>query len=55
VVTFCMAWSPARRSNAGWFEVDHPGDYATLNSHQPSDGTARVVARLSNRQIVAAR
>jgi hypothetical protein len=34
-----MAWSPVRRTNAGRFEVDHPGDYATLNSYQPSDGT----------------
>src|SRR5262245_64939646 len=24
-----MAWSPVRRTNAGRFEVDHPGDYAT--------------------------
>jgi hypothetical protein len=22
------------------FEVDHPGDYATFNSYQPSDGTS---------------
>jgi hypothetical protein len=21
-----MAWPPVRRSNVGWFEVDHPGD-----------------------------
>jgi hypothetical protein len=21
-----MAWSPVRRSNVGWFGVDHPGD-----------------------------
>jgi hypothetical protein len=26
-------------SNAGRFEVDHPGDCATLNSNQPCDGT----------------
>jgi hypothetical protein len=26
--------------NAGRFEVEHPGDYATLNSYQPCDGTA---------------
>src|SRR6266480_1022233 len=38
---FCMAWSPVRRTNAGRFEVDHPGDYATLNSYHPSYGTAR--------------
>ena len=36
-----MAWSPVRRFNAGRFEVGHPGDYATLNSYQPSDGTRR--------------
>ena len=34
-----MAWSPARRSNARQFEVEHPGDYATLNSNQPRDRT----------------
>src|SRR6266705_3023301 len=39
VVMLVMAWSPVRRSNAGRFEVDHPGDYATLNSYQPRDGT----------------
>src|SRR6188474_770671 len=37
---FSMAWSPVRRTNAGRFEVDHPGDYATLNSYHPVDGTA---------------
>src|SRR5258708_9749030 len=39
VVVLVMAWSPVRRFNAGRFEVDHPGDYATLNSYQPRDGT----------------
>ena len=39
VVMLVMAWSPVRRFNAGQFEVGHPGDYATLNSYQPSDGT----------------
>jgi hypothetical protein len=34
-----MAWSPVRRFNAGWFEVDHPG-VAILNSNQSSYGTA---------------
>jgi hypothetical protein len=34
-----MAWSPVRRFNAGRFEVDHPGDYATLISNQLRDGT----------------
>ena len=34
-----MAWSPARRVNAGRFEVDHPGDYATFNSNRIPDGT----------------
>ena len=38
MVTLVMAWSPVRRSNAGRFEVEHPGDYATLNSYQPRDG-----------------
>src|SRR5437870_9510927 len=36
---FFMAWSPVRRTNAGRFEVDHPGDYATLNSYHPNYGT----------------
>jgi hypothetical protein len=36
---FVRAWSPVRRFNAGWIEVHHPGDYATINSYQPSDGT----------------
>jgi len=35
-----MAWSPVRRFNAGLFEVDHPGDYAILNSNQSSYGTS---------------
>jgi hypothetical protein len=34
-----MAWSPARRSNAGRFEVEDPGDYAAFNSYQPGYGT----------------
>jgi hypothetical protein len=38
-----MAWSPVRRTNAGRFEVDHPGDYATLNSYHPVDGTCSPV------------
>jgi hypothetical protein len=41
VVTLVMAWSPARRSNAGRFEVEHPGDYAAFNSYQPGYGTRR--------------
>jgi len=36
-----MAWSPVRRTNAGRFEVDHPGDYATFNSYHPSYATWR--------------
>src|SRR5438552_15810831 len=43
VVTLVMVWSPARRVNAGRFEVDHPGDYATFNSNRIADGTAPVV------------
>jgi hypothetical protein len=39
VVVLVMAWSPVQRFNAGWFEVDHPGDYATLNSYQPRYAT----------------
>jgi len=34
-----MAWSPVRRFNAERFEVEHPGDYATLNSYQLRYGT----------------
>src|SRR3954454_18736258 len=44
LVMFSMAWSPVRRTNAGRFEVDHPGDYATLNSYHPVDGTCDVEA-----------
>jgi hypothetical protein len=44
---FFMAWSPVRRTNAGRFEVDHPGDYATLNSYHPADGTYRNRGALS--------
>jgi len=40
VVVLIMAWSPVRRFNAGRFEVDHPGDYATPFSNQACDGTA---------------
>jgi hypothetical protein len=36
-----MAWSPVRRFNAGRFEVDHLGDYATLICNHPHDGTRR--------------
>jgi hypothetical protein len=39
-----MAWSPVRRFNAGRFEVDHPGDYATLNSYQLRDGSLELGA-----------
>jgi len=42
-----MAWSPVRRTNAGRFEVDHPGDYATLNSYHPVDGTTTLLTALS--------
>jgi len=34
-----MAWSPAWRFNAKRFEVEHPGDYATINSNHLRDGT----------------
>src|SRR5262249_14167538 len=40
VVTVFMAWSPAWRSNAKCFEVDHPGGYATLKSNRTRDRTA---------------
>src|SRR3954451_19675457 len=43
VVTLVMAWSPLRRSNAGISRVEHPGDYATLNSNHPRDGTQREI------------
>src|SRR5213596_3426260 len=39
VLMIVMAWSPVRRFNAGRFEVEHPGDYATFNSYQPRYGT----------------
>src|SRR5579864_9348032 len=47
VVTLVMAWSPVRRFNAGRFEVDHPGDYATFNSNQPCYGTFRKIMPVS--------
>jgi hypothetical protein len=52
VVTLVMAWSPAWRSNAKWFEVEHPGDYATLNSYQPRDGTIGIGILLCGLNIV---
>jgi len=39
-----MAWSPARRANAGVDGVGQPGDYATLNSNPPRDGTGLAAA-----------
>jgi hypothetical protein len=44
VVTLVMAWSPARCSNAGRFEVEHPGDYAAFNSYQPGYGTSLIAS-----------
>jgi hypothetical protein len=41
-----MAWSPARRANAGVDGVGQPGDYATLNSNPPRDGTDEAVLAL---------
>src|SRR5260370_13391148 len=51
VVVLVMAWSPVRRFNAGRFEVDHPGDYATLNSYQPRDGTHGEAGRNSRIEL----
>jgi hypothetical protein len=45
-----MAWPPARRSKAGRFEVEHPGDYATINSNHLRDGTGGRGALLSPRK-----
>jgi len=42
-----MAWSPVRRTNAGRFEVDHPGDYATFNSYHLTDATSKRDGALS--------
>src|SRR6266404_5087759 len=40
---FFMAWSPVRRTNAGRFEVDHPGDYATsIPTTPPTAPTVQV-------------
>jgi len=39
-----MAWSPTRRANAGVDGVGQSGDYATLNSNPPRDGTERPIA-----------
>jgi len=41
-----MAWSPAWRFNAKRFEVEHPGDYATINSNHLRDGTSEELQRL---------
>jgi hypothetical protein len=41
-----MAWSPVRRANAGILRVEHPGDYANLNSNHLRDGTR--IGRLIN-------
>src|SRR5436305_13850989 len=51
VVGLVMAWSPARRANAGIDRVGQPGDYATPNSNQPRDATdgAQPTAQLSDR------
>src|SRR5216110_753766 len=45
VLMIVMAWSPVRRFNAGRFEVEHPGDYATFNSYQPRYGTTAAADR----------
>jgi len=42
-----MAWSPVRRANAGILRVEHPGDYANLNSNHLRDGTQRQLAAAS--------
>src|SRR3974377_89298 len=39
MLSFVMAWSPVRRSNAGIRWVETPGDYATLNSNHSRDAT----------------
>jgi hypothetical protein len=41
-----MAWSPVQRVNAGRFEVENPGDYATFNSNQLRYGTFPASAKL---------
>jgi hypothetical protein len=48
-----MAWSPVRRTNAGRFEVDHPGDYATLNSYHPVDENGLGRDCLSHSDVLA--
>src|SRR6266516_4049046 len=40
---FFMAWSPVRRTNAGRFEVDHPGDYATSIPTTPPTAPRRLI------------
>jgi len=40
MLSLIMACSPARRSKARRCDVEHPGDYATLNSNHPRDRTA---------------
>ena len=49
MVVLVMAWSPVQQFNAGWFEVDHPGDYATLiptNPATPRTGLYRFIIAL---------
>ena len=36
VAVMLMAWSPVRRFSVGPFDVDHPGDYATLIPTNPA-------------------
>src|SRR3954470_2516154 len=45
VVGLVMAWSPARRANAGIDRVGQPGDYATPDSNQPRDATPEPTGR----------
>jgi hypothetical protein len=43
MLSFVMAWSPVRRSNAGIRWVETPGDYATLNSNHSRDATSSTI------------
>src|SRR5215207_4162565 len=54
VVLLVMAWSPARRSNAG-IRVANPGDYATPNSNHLRDGTGAETEIANLRKLLGLR
>jgi len=47
VVMLFMAWSPVRRFNAGWFEVDHPETTPPSIPTNPATAPGRCPPRLN--------